>query len=167
MRTLDDERRATLCDAARSNPPVLRHCEYWHGVVDALGPYAEWRVVEGELRAFPNVNGLVDIMIIDNVGGGISRARHLGAVGDHVKIIIPPEEPKSDPLEDQMRERIGVLEQSLAGAKRNCKLAWSDAGAADARADKYERALREIADHPSCAGGVAHSMRIRAKEALE
>lgn len=96
--------------------------------------YGNWQVVEGLLRVeWSRAMGKTRVWLQSGSGPLASqKVVHVGYTGDHVKLIVPPEEK----MLEGARERI--LEAQLV-ATRGREFAERD------RADKYEKALREIA----------------------
>jgi hypothetical protein len=99
--------------------------------------YGSYRVVEGVLckgadrrigiRSYGQSHGH-DWVAIDPIG----------TLGDHVKLLLPPEEKKKTPRVELLA-RLCEAEGDLV--ETDCKLRC-----AAARADKYKKALREIAE---------------------
>lgn len=109
--------------------------------------YGNWQVVKGELAPSPGMRFPDEVW----VGG-----RKIGELGDYVKLIVPPEGmlplgAKVDYLEAQL----GLQEQREEGLQ--------------VIADRYEKALREIAEPESQSDWerVATRRRRRAQEALD
>ena len=110
-----------------------------------LGKYGNYRVVEGGLGTIQGPRDRQPIVVLRQPTGSMVEAIGLGALGDTVKLLLPPEEKvQSDPAADAMRRRIGELEWQLIDESGDCELAYSNLRAERARADKYEAALREI-----------------------
>ena len=118
--------------------------------------YGDWQVARGELCIATNRRG--------PLGGPLSQEwqevtvwdgeeyTSLGVVGGHVELIKPP-------LEEDGDETSSLRRQLLQTA--------SDKRDAQHRADKYEKALRDIADVRTELLGVAREMKRKAKEALD
>ena len=112
-----------------------------------LDPYGDYRVVEGVLEQMGARVGVKygrqveghDCVMIDPIG----------RIGDHVKLILPPEEKKE------------------AGAELNAKAMYEAYKLAAGQRDRYEQALMDIADVRTEPLGVAREMKRKAKEALD
>ena len=89
--------------------------------------YGDWRVAEGEWETQIFGNRTCVRLRHDN---GILA---LGYVGDHARMFLPPEEKEGT-----------VIALTRAGADRLV-------AEAQARADRYKKALREIEGHPAIA----------------
>ena len=113
--------------------------------------YGDYRVVEGVLRVDTRAHLRCPEVIID---ADDQWHYPLGESGDRVKLLLPPDE-KVQSL-DGARERI--LEAQLE-ATRGREFDERD------RADKYEKALREIGEHPAISSYMA--LRDIAREALD
>ena len=123
MKTLRDE----WCACGRGQYPLTTVRENF------LRKYGDYRVVEGELYvSCPVIGGHRQVGVRPSRRGGGTL---IGSVGDRVKLILPPEE-KGLSL-DGAREQI--LEAQLE-ATRGREFQERD------RADRYEKALREIAE---------------------
>ena len=103
---------------------VVAYDEKADRTTEFLDRYGEYRVVEGVLyyesnnpRPLPE-RGQRNMVVVQTASGGIVE---LGPLGNRVKLIIPPEEPPTPVLD--MAKKLG--------AER-------------ARANRYEKALREI-----------------------
>ena len=150
MRTLIDEYRKRR-DATRVFHSVSDANMYHEGAEAALAEYGSWRVVEGELVEATNRRGPLggppslewrEVSIWDG-----EEYTNIGAIGDNVKLILPPEEKKEEPVAKAMLRVMAAEER----ARR--------------RANKFEQALREIEGH----GAIASYVVIRdiAREALD
>ena len=120
MKTLKSE-----CERNWSQAKVIADGYVGPSALDvALGPYGDWRVAEGELYL---EDGRVGVLSSGHTEGHEWEAIDpIGHLYDHVKLIIPPEEKKdATPLVLQMT-----------------KLELAEA---QARADRYKKALRDIA----------------------
>ena len=146
--------------------------------------YGDWRVVEGELVIATNQRGPLgeppsqvwrEVAVFDG-----EEYTKIGVVGDRVKLILPPEEKKG--AAERMRCACAMF-KSNAWTLNDCRRVWlgeveeepptpilnltKKLGYERARANRYETALREIADNHFYAGEVAHSMRNAARRALD
>ena len=89
--------------------------------------YGDWRVVEGVLVGKKYGDG---VWVNDQRNDGVVVPRRVGEVGQRVKLILPPEEKVEC---DEWIRRSAYDEICKAMAHKH------------ARADRYEKALREIA----------------------
>ena len=103
-----------------------------------MAEYGDWRVVEGVLTT--KHRGVV-VVEDPRDDAGCKGWHTLGKCGDRVKLIIPPEEPW--------------------GNTDYRKVARREA----ARADRYEKALRELVGLADCVENV-HGMRVEAMEVV-
>lgn len=114
------------------------------GGYDFLQEYGSWRVAEGEMVS----KGDVWVNVVQGDGSKLPVA--IGRRGAHVKLIIPPEEKEGT-----------VIALTRAGADRLI-------AEAQARADRYKKALREILAFPGDEPCEVASARWRiAREALD
>ena len=159
MKTLKNSTLARLAGrvASVTHPRGIR--DYYAGRDAALEEYGDWRVVEGVLGTIQGPRDRQPIVVLRQPTGSMVEAIGFGALGDTVKLLLPPEEKvQSDPLIDQMRKRIATLEACREIQEtREADLRW--------RADKYEAALREIREHPAISSYMA--LRDIAREALD
>jgi hypothetical protein len=125
MKTLRDEWKR-LYPHEPQRPEV---CKHWPVAERFLDEYGSYRVVEGVLVLTAS-GSLVAVEVGDE---DLHYDVDLGAPGDHVKLLLPPEEKEE--MLDGAREQI--LEAQL-NATRGREFAERD------RADKYKKALREI-----------------------
>ena len=113
---------------------------YKPGYGTFMDEYGSYRVVEGLL----NVTNAKAVAICT-----LDQQLHVGWHGDHVKLILPPEEKK--PLGAKV-----AIDTAMALVREHA-----------ARADRYEKALVEIAAERTEGSGFAFWMKRRAKEALD
>ena len=144
MKTLRDE-----CERNWNNAKVVADGYAGPSALEvALGEYGSYRVVEGQLRYYLST-GQVYVVTDEYVephdkGVCIGNARK----GDNVKLLLPPEE----------KELLAAGTWTVPTAK------WK---AERARADRYEKALRDIVDVRTEPLGVAQEMKRKAREALD
>ena len=141
MRTLRDEWKRLLGDDYICGWPATFFAEY-----------GSYRVVEGELHL--GTSGYDEGFVHIHPEGGPFRpasATRIGKPFDIVKLLLPPEEKEGDSLNRKLLQ------------------AQSDKRDAQHRADRYEKALREIAVKPEgyAYTGMPHLMAELAKEALD
>jgi len=106
MPTLREEVKGPAGGLVLSTPPS-RWSDGWNaGIAEALGKYGDWQVVEGKLGILDCRAGrdhLIYATSCDDIvlhGPGTEGAQwtlhaNLGRLGDHVKLIIPPREPRA------------------------------------------------------------------------
>ena len=156
MRTLRDE-WGRLYPYQPQRPAV---CRSWPVSGPFLNEYGDYRVVEGRLttKCGHRKGGNTRIVIVGKGVGASECWTEVGYTGDIVTLILPPEEKELSL--DGAREQI--LEAQLE-ATRGREFQERD------RADRYEKALREIAD-PDMHGfswEIARGRRRIAREALD
>ena len=123
MKTLKSEIIASLEMAHMFCPSPQALAHYTHGVKDAMAVYGDYRVVEGVLRIFQRLeDGRWEACVSFTENGDLGSVT-IGVEHDTVKLILPPEEKGP--------ELYSV--ESTYQHERD-------------RADRYETALREIAD---------------------
>ena len=125
MRTLRDSvGRGTVIMGPSRKVAEQYQAIYRQGVADALCEYGSYRVVEGVL-VLASPGNLVVALEVDDTNP--HRDVKLGILGNHVKLLLPPEEKK--PLGAKV-----AIDTAMALVREHA-----------ARADRYEKALREIA----------------------
>ena len=146
MRTLRDEvQEAAAKKVKLCCPSPAYESIFFSGVDAALGEYGSYRVVEGVLTLGTALDTRESRLPPVVLFGGLP----VGRLGDTVKLILPPEEKK--PLGAKV-----AIDTAMALVREHA-----------ARADRYEKALVEIAAERTEGSGFAFWMKRRAKEALD
>jgi hypothetical protein len=158
MKTLRDDVRMWLRPGVRFCPSPEAYGEYEHGVRDALRKYGSYRVVEGVLYyrspdPQPIAHG-ANMVFVRTDGGDVD----ISPLSNTVKLLLPPEE-KEDGAADLRRK----LSQCHAQARDIA----ADCTEHRHRADKYEKALREIAGVAGETTALRRTLARIAREALD
>jgi len=150
MKTLRDDVQEGLpgCVTCR----IAEYDKYVEGFADAMSKYEDWRVVEGVLEeAYRYRAGHRGRFIVLRVEEGDPSYVNLGKLGDHVKLILPPEEEKPDKIDWHF------LALEREGERDRARV----------RADRFEEVLWDIVDVRTGPLGVAREMKRKAGEVLD
>ena len=156
MRTLRDVMWSSAGDKKAFVDAVVKPTK---ALIEAtLKEYGSYRVVEGVLEEAHWYRGRhVGRLVVVRVEDGDPQYVNLGTIGDYVKLILPPEEKGvTDVTADMLRVSRAQTDASRAREASE-----------RARADRYEKALREIRDLPTTPGHLLAQARATAREALD